>query len=132
MVSRTSARSNLPTWRYYYNASFPNIHEPGFTTEELRAYHSSDLSVIWGTYPREKSTEQEDALSKFIQSSWAGFVKDPWGAGPGWGRIDESGNGIACLGCNGSSGVSIINSDIIDGRCQLYSQRYLTADSPFL
>jgi cholinesterase len=134
MVSTASAKSKLPTWRYFYNATFPNIFVSGYTAEELGPCHVSDLGIIWGTYPADGATAEEVELSRSIQAAWARFVKDPWGEGPGWAQVNGDGNNIACLGCNGSTEVKIMDSSVVDSRCQLYTSMSLFEKSttPFL
>ncbi|RDL32983.1 Uncharacterized protein BP5553_08422 [Venustampulla echinocandica] len=129
LVSQAVAQSGVPVWRSYQNASFPNIHLPGYT--ELGAYHTADLGLIWGTYPTENATLAEAKLSKTIQASWAGFIKDPWGAGPGWDRVDSNGNNLACFGCDGGTGVTLIDEPKADARCPYYQLTYDTTKSPY-
>ncbi|KAJ0168319.1 Liver carboxylesterase 1 [Colletotrichum tanaceti] len=121
LISQTSAQSDIPTWRYYYNASFPNLAAAGYTSEQLGASHGSDTRMIWGTYPREGATDREISLSRYLQAIWAGFVKDPFRNGPGWEKVDVDGNNIACIGCVGNETMSLINSATVDGRCALYA-----------
>jgi carboxylesterase type B len=126
-VTEASLQDGLPTWRYYYNASFDNIHYPGFPP--LGAFHGAELGMVWGTYPVENATQQEVELSAFMQAAWANFAKDP-ASGPGWKALDGTGNDLGCLGCNGSSGVQIIDENDVDSRCSLFAPLY-QATSPY-
>lgn len=121
-------------WRYYQNASFPNIYlnndEEKYPYPELGAFHTADLQLIWGTYSTENATRSEVELSKTIQASWAGFIKDPWGEGPGWERLDNSGSGLACFGCDGGTDFSLIDEKTLDARCPYYEEIYESTKTP--
>lgn len=96
---------------------------------DLGAYHGSELNLVFGTYNSTGSTEQEVELSAVMQKAWADFAKDPYG-GPGWPKVDGDGNGvIACIGCNGSSGVVVIPESEVDERCELYRSLYTSTTS---
>jgi carboxylesterase type B len=89
LVSNESALAGFPTWRYYVNASIPNLNPTaalaalGLPTLSLEAYHSSEIPLVFGTYPTAGAMSQEIALSKYMQTAWANFAKDPYGEGPG-------------------------------------------------
>ncbi|CAF1552733.1 unnamed protein product [Adineta steineri] len=84
-VANDAAKSTgQPIWRYVYNAYFPNQQPlPG-----LRAYHSSEIFEIFGTYNQHGATQQQIQLSNFMQTAWANFAKNPSG-GPGWNSISS-------------------------------------------
>ncbi|KAG5351715.1 hypothetical protein C0989_005158 [Termitomyces sp. Mn162] len=67
-LSRLNA--NVPTWRYQYQAVFPDIS----TRPDIRAYHASELPVVFGTMPDPSATEK--ALSRFVQSAWVAFARN--------------------------------------------------------
>jgi carboxylesterase type B len=50
---------------------------------DLGVYHSSEIPLVFGTYPRVNDTKEEIQLSRFMQHAWACFAKNPT-AGPGW------------------------------------------------
>lgn len=120
----------MPTWRYYYNDSFPNIRPDGYP-DDLGSYHTSDLSLIWGTYPSEGATEREAELSAVIQAAWAGFVRDPWGSGPGWEKVNDTHDNLACFGCGGGTEATIIDDEAVDVRCPYYEGVYPTVTTPY-
>ncbi|KFY89545.1 hypothetical protein V500_05616 [Pseudogymnoascus sp. VKM F-4518 (FW-2643)] len=133
LVAQASAQSGLPAWRYYHNISFPNIYlndDPN-TYPKFGSFHTADLGLIWGNYPTENATLIEVGLSKTIQAAWAGFVKDPWGEGPGWDRVDENGNGLACFGCDGGTSVTLIDEPHVDARCPYYDLLYDATKTPY-
>lgn len=88
-----TASVNIPTWRYYFNASFTNTQ--GYPN--LGVYHSSEISIVFGTYPKENATTQEVALSHAMQSAWARFAKNPMG-GPGWNEVSTGTAGQVLVG----------------------------------
>jgi carboxylesterase type B len=127
-VADASVQEKIPTWRYYFNATIPNMQPEGYPT--LGAFHGAELDMIWGTYPTVNATDQQIALSAFMQTAWATFAKDPNG-GPGWKASDgTSGDEVACLGCEGSSGLEMIAASVIDPRCSQYAP-LLTASTPY-
>ncbi|KZL71621.1 para-nitrobenzyl esterase [Colletotrichum tofieldiae] len=132
LVSQTSAKSGIPTWRYYYNASFPNLAPEGYTSEELGASHGSDTSMIWGTYPRERATDRQVGMSRYLQAIWAGFVKNPSKNGTGWEEVSVEGNNIACIGCEDAKDMIIIESATVDGHCTIYSSFFDKVKTPFV
>jgi acetylcholinesterase len=144
--ANATASIGIPTWRYYFNASFYNTQ--GFPN--LGAYHASEIPLVFRTYRRENSTTQEYALSQFLQSTWARFAKNP-AAGPGWNAIGTGAEGrilsgaydqvsgglllnanatvvqgdwnLGVLGDVGrvrGSGVTVLPQSQLDYRCKLY------------
>lgn len=79
VVADESHAVGIPTWRYYFNASFPNTQ----FFEGAGAYHSSEISLIFGTFPIKGTTPGQRVLSAKMQKAWADFAKNPT-AGPGW------------------------------------------------
>lgn len=128
--ANASATAGYPTWRYYFNATFPNTQAyPG-----LLAYHSSEIGIVFRTYPDVNVTTQEFALSSFMQGAWAKFAKDPLD-GPGWNAVGTASQyyGAALdqdLGDLGnrldaaSGGVTVIRESEVDSRCYLYEPLY--------
>lgn len=79
VVATESHAVGIPTWRYYFNASFPNTN----LFDGAGAYHSSEVRLIFGTYPHRTSTTAQRVLAAKMQKAWADFAKDPE-VGPGW------------------------------------------------
>ena len=77
-----TAALGIPTWRYFFNGTFSNTQ----AFPNLGTYHSSEISLVFGTYPRNSTTTQENALSMSMQGAWARFAKNPAG-GPGWNAV---------------------------------------------
>lgn len=85
-VANDSASVNIPSWRYYFNATFINTQlYPG-----LGVYHSSEIQLVFSTYPAVNVTTQEYALSTSMRGAWARFAKYPAG-GPGWNAVGTGG-----------------------------------------
>ncbi|KAJ3120796.1 hypothetical protein HK100_012648 [Physocladia obscura] len=128
LVASATTGLGIPTWRYYFNATIPNLQYPGYPS--LGAYHGSDVRIVWGTYPAANATNQEIEVSKVIQTAWATFAKDPW-SGPGWTEYGQANNSLACLGCNGTGGVELISDVGLDSRCAYYESLYAVTTTPF-
>ncbi|KAF2710094.1 alpha/beta-hydrolase [Pleomassaria siparia CBS 279.74] len=105
LVANDTATSGTQSWRYYFNASFPNTQQ--FPGEGV--YHSSEIPIIYGTYPA---------------------VCDPY-AGPGWNAIgtgttfyggeEDYDLDVGMLGANGGAGVEILRQRDVDARCGLWA-----------
>ncbi|KAF2029590.1 alpha/beta-hydrolase, partial [Setomelanomma holmii] len=144
--ANATALIGIPTWRYYYNASFYNTQ--GYP--DLGVYHASEIPLVFRTYNRINSTTQEYALSQYLQGTWARFARNPE-AGPGWNALGtgaegtilygayEQVNGGLLLSNNGTvvqgdwnlgvlgdvarargSGVTVLPQSQLDYRCGLY------------
>ncbi|KAF8646282.1 hypothetical protein AX16_007291 [Volvariella volvacea WC 439] len=76
----------VSTWRYQFQGIFPNLS----TRPNLRAYHVAEIPIIFGTYelpfPNIPATDNERALSRLMQNTWATFARDPRNGltGMGW------------------------------------------------
>ncbi|KAL8792142.1 MAG: hypothetical protein Q9195_005238 [Heterodermia aff. obscurata] len=123
--ANASAAAGYPTWRYYFNASFPDTQL--FPLGGV--LHSSEIRIVFGTYsfPPYSTiavTAQEYALSQYMQGAWAQFAKNPV-LGPGWNRLGTfDGLDLGALGANGSSGVTLIPQAEVDARCELFKPIY--------
>lgn len=113
-------------WRYYFNATFANTQlAPG-----LGVYHSSEIPIVWGTYPRVNATDGEARLSAAMQASWANFAKNPnqGGAAPGFAGVPTVGvwgNGVGVNGDGSGRLNSTVSSGVLDRRCALYRPLYV-------
>nr|XP_023907898.1 cholinesterase-like [Quercus suber] len=68
---------NVPVWRYRYLPSFPNLDLP---TSVGRAYHSSEIAVLFGTDQEASggdSTARERQLGAYMRGAWAAFAHCP-------------------------------------------------------
>ncbi|EQB57213.1 carboxylesterase [Colletotrichum gloeosporioides Cg-14] len=130
--ARISAQAGVPTWRYLFNStSFPPT--PGGILS--RPVHGSEISFVFGNLPPPPATpDQAAALSKFMQTAWANFAKNP-ASGPGvqtWtphtgmpGAMD-----LANLGGVVGNGVAMVDPRTVDSRCNLFDKAYAAAMTP--
>ncbi|KAF8963585.1 carboxylesterase [Flammula alnicola] len=67
--------ADVPTWRYQYQGVFPDIS----IRPDLRAFHSSEIPMVFGTYNASgaPATSTQIALSRYMQSAWVAFARDP-------------------------------------------------------
>ncbi|TFK45028.1 carboxylesterase [Crucibulum laeve] len=112
---------NVPTWRYQYQAVFPDIS----TRPDLRAYHASEIAIVFGTYNASTSgvppTPEEIALSKYVQNVWVAFAKNPARGlidNLGWPTYNSLTKSFAQLGnALNKTGVTFTTGALIDLTC---------------
>ncbi|KAB8213246.1 Alpha/Beta hydrolase protein [Aspergillus novoparasiticus] len=123
LMTDDSASVGISAWRYIYNASFPNTQ----LYPEPVAYHSSEISTIFGTFPHVNATMAQKELSRIMQKAWADFAKEPY-YGPGWAAVpsvEVFSNGRKAIGEGVFGGLSeTVDSSEFDARCQLYQNLY--------
>ena len=135
LVANESVAAGFPTWRYLYNATFPNINGTaalnilGLGGLNLEATYATEIPLVFGTYPKVGATKEEVALSKTMQKAWADFAKDPYVVGPGWPNYGSKQRGInpvgvAGLGIDGSSDVVMLQQKEIDENCDMFAGLY--------
>ena len=148
-VHLETSRVGIPSWRYYYNASFPSrcLH---FVTcaccliriliqrsdtdlfPDAGVYHSSEIGIVLGTYPKANVTVFQEALSRYVQHIWANFAKDPnnfkaWPQGAN--ATGVLGGGVRAEDGPQGSGpyMTVLNrtqTDLLDRRCSLFDEIY--------
>ncbi|GIC89793.1 uncharacterized protein Aud_006221 [Aspergillus udagawae] len=112
-IANYTSGHGLKVWRYRYSAS---LNDTGTFPGE-GAVHASEVPIVFGTYPTENATDQEVALSKYMQQAWASFAKNPDG-GPGWPQIGTNGGlELADIGSGNSSGENNITFWEADSYC---------------
>ncbi|KAF8521224.1 carboxylesterase [Hysterangium stoloniferum] len=75
-TSNDRVTAGVPTWRYQYQAIFPDIS----SRPDLRAFHASEIPIVFGTYnasPFGPPTDAEIVFSKYVQGAWVAFARDP-------------------------------------------------------
>ncbi|KAF2996763.1 hypothetical protein E8E14_003317 [Neopestalotiopsis sp. 37M] len=120
-----SSQLDIPIWRYYFNATFPNTEIEGYGV-----YHSAELPLVFGTFEASTATMDELQLSSVMQTAWADFAKDPWGTGPGWPRIElPMDHSVAAFGSRDKNvtGWTLVGNGTIDQNCWIYQSIYDTA-----
>ncbi|KAG6919329.1 hypothetical protein DXG01_006875 [Tephrocybe rancida] len=117
-TASTRSKGDLPTWRYQYQGNLPGLSK----RPDLRAYHSGDLPIWFGTYattdPKPSKTEFE--LSKYVQRSWVAFARDPARGllNFGWPLYDPTTSSLVQLGgFYNRTGTSIWPSKFLDHMC---------------
>ncbi|KAF2490675.1 alpha/beta-hydrolase [Lophium mytilinum] len=129
VVTVDDAKASIPVWRYYFNASYPANYGnvPGFTNRGV--YHTTEIPLVFGTYPSSGATAQEIALSSYLQTAWATFAKNPTGGpDPAWPKVGTA-SGSAYIGVLGNSGntfanLTVIQSTALDARCSVWYPIY--------
>ena len=118
IFSKAARANGYDVWRYFFNASFPNLQ----TFPDAGVYHASEISVVFGTYPRDNATAKEVRFSREVQTIWADFAKDPE-KGPGWARLGtEGGRELGVLEVEGKEGnVRTIALNQTDFVCEIYA-----------
>jgi hypothetical protein len=117
-----TAAIGIPTWRYFFNASFFNTQR----YPNLGAFHSSEIPIVFRTYKQlmgdGNTTTQQNALSQTLQSVWAKFAKNPLG-GPGWNPVGSGAEGPILLGTNTTILGSVLENEnttqVFDGEWNL-------------
>jgi carboxylesterase type B len=115
LLANDSIKAGIPTWRYYFNATFANTQ----VFPDLGVYHSSEIELVFGTYPTVNATAEEMNLSKYMQTTWATFAKHPL-SGPSWPMDAE----VGVLGTSGDPLRINIGAGALDERCALYAPIY--------
>lgn len=74
-LSEFLASHGYSVWRYLYSADFPNVRY----FPNAGAYHSSEVSTVFGTYPQVgpagSAIASQVELSRLMRIVWAGFAK---------------------------------------------------------
>ncbi|KJA18226.1 hypothetical protein HYPSUDRAFT_205596 [Hypholoma sublateritium FD-334 SS-4] len=118
-TDRTNA--GVPVWRYQYDAVFPDIS----TRPDLRAYHSSEIPIVFGTYNASTSpsaaTATEIALSTYVQSAWVAFARNPatglTGSGFTWPEYGATKEVILLGNSANPTGKTVVSAGAVDTDC---------------
>ncbi|KAK5065409.1 hypothetical protein LTR84_001247 [Exophiala bonariae] len=122
IVANDSQAAGFQTWRYFFNASFANTQ----VLPNLKAYHGAEIDLVFGTYPKQDSTEDEERLSQSMQSAWAAFAKNP-NRGPGWNEVPDVavlGPGVGIYGDGTGDLRKIVHAGSLDGGCGLFRKLF--------
>ncbi|PFH49723.1 hypothetical protein AMATHDRAFT_147073 [Amanita thiersii Skay4041] len=115
-TAKSRADATVPTWRYQYQAIFPDIS----TRPDLRAYHGSEIPIVFGTYNRSIATPAEISLSEYVQTVWVTFARNPRSGlfDLGWPSYDPDADSLALLGGSlNETGVAFTKPAFIDFPC---------------
>jgi len=120
-IANLTASSGYSTWRYMYDAAFPN--QAYFTNPG--AYHFSEIAQVFGTYTKLKSsyggpTSDQAKLSLYMQTTWANFAKNPL-EGPGWSAVGtSSGLELGNIGGVNKTGEKTVQLSSVDSVCTFW------------
>jgi len=119
-ANMTTTLLDVPAWQYVFNATVPsNTFEEW---PELGVWHSSEIAMVFGTYPREGSDELEARLSESMQKMFADFIKNPK-QGPGWDQYPR----VAVLGVSDTDVTTTMEDmNTLNPVCQQWDVAYLT------
>lgn len=120
-MANLSQAAGIPTWRYYFNVTFLNTQPAAAAAlgVDLAAFHSSEIPLVFSTYPQVCATAQEFALSQYMRGAWARFARNP-ALGSGWNALGTfGGTDLGAVGANGSAGVTVIRQSEVDSRCAI-------------
>lgn len=121
-LANDSAKVDVPTWRYFFNASFPNNE----IFKGSGAFHSAEIPFVFGTYETKGATKFESQVSQAMQKAWADFAKNPT-QGPGWDTVPAIGyfgDGVkAGMSDKGKKAFKTVDSSM-DRRCAMYKAFY--------
>lgn len=97
---------------------FPDIS----TRPELRAYHASEIPIVFGTYNASTipATTPEIALSRFMQGAWVAFARDPKQGllNLGWPMYNPNTTSLAQIGNPANqTGVVLTKGALVDSAC---------------
>ncbi|KAG6887404.1 hypothetical protein C0995_015591, partial [Termitomyces sp. Mi166 len=95
-------------------AVFPDIS----LRPDLRAYHTSEIPVVFGTMPAPSTTEE--ALSQFVQSAWVAFARDPARGlvNIGWPQYSPNTTTLAQIGnFFNQTGITFTQGQLLDFTC---------------
>lgn len=130
LVALETAKVGIPSYRYYYNASFANTQ----IFEDAGVYHASEIGIVFGTYPKEGSTSFQRELSTYLGKIWTDFAKDPYGWGrPPWPTVPtamaELGGGVRAEdGANAKGDLLDVltqqETDAVDSGCAKFQAIY--------
>jgi carboxylesterase type B len=95
-----------------------------FERQDLRAFHGSEIPLVFGTYNHSGlvPTHREIFLSKFIQTAWVSFAKDPAQGllDIGWPRYSSTGAGFAQIGnAKNLTGLVVSDASATDASCTM-------------
>ena len=128
----------MPTYRYLFNATFPNqrltnLPDDRWPVFEQGAYHASDIPIVFSTYNATNATAEQKMLSDIMRGAWAQFARDPWAAEApmeGWGVVGQgtvdiggdtsgvNGSKVMVFGSDGAAGVAFGKD--VTGKCGVW------------
>jgi cholinesterase len=126
LLHQESSQVGVQTYRYYYNASFPNSQ----IFDDAGVYHRSEVGMVLGSYSLTNDTVWQQALSRYLGNTWAHFAKNKFKAwAPGPNAMAVFGGGVRAEDGTRASGSYIVPLnrtaiDELDRRCSMYQSFY--------
>ncbi|KAF2639596.1 alpha/beta-hydrolase [Massarina eburnea CBS 473.64] len=122
LVANDTASIGIPSWRYLFNATFPNAQYNGLVSG---AFHSSEVGIVFSTYSSVNMTAQEYFLSNYMRGTWARFAKDPE-VGPGWNAVGTGGAFLGGapdldVGVISETGLTVARQSDVDQKCAIWA-----------
>lgn len=120
---------HVPTWRYYYNATF-SFSQGVIPGLDLGAFHGSEVPILFGTTETYGPIpENGKRLNELVQNMWATFARNPAGGpAPGW---EGAGSGFVQIigGPNGADAEGRLRkaglgAELDDRRCEIWRAAY--------
>ncbi|KAG6897734.1 hypothetical protein C0992_011662 [Termitomyces sp. T32_za158] len=106
----TQVRSAPPS----QDTVFPDISP----RPDIRAYHASEIPVVFGTMPAPSTTEKE--LSQFLQGAWVAFARDSAQGlvNIGWPQYTPNTTTLAQIGnFFNQTGITFTQGQLLDEAC---------------
>lgn len=114
-----TASFDVPAWRYAYFGDFKNARLT--TAAHSRAYHGSDVLLIFGTslVPGVKLGADEIKLAKYARGALAAFAKDPKTGlkSYGWPQYNPKTKSLVQLGKGNKVGTFAVTPTTFDKGC---------------
>lgn len=121
-IANLTASRGIDAYRYIYNASFANTQPLGIYEG---AWHSSEIPEVFQTYNRTKATTQQVALSRYMNTAWANFAKDPckqpahdW---PALGKASSDVQTFQTTAAGSAVSGPALSAEAADARCAIFA-----------
>lgn len=117
---------DVPTWRYRFMGDFDNLrlYNSWGDYPDSGSYHGSDLSELFGTAQNvtgEPSTAAQERFSRYMQSAWAAFGRDPQNglSKYGWSKYNSSTSSLVLLAPDNKPTSEFVDPALYDEPCPL-------------
>lgn len=114
-LTQLLAAQGLPVHRYFFNATFPN----NVPYPEAGAFHTSEIPEVWGTFNTTGATGEQVQISKYMNTAWAAFAKNPY-ADPAsdWPQVGNDTSQSNILNIQNDGVAALLSSDVLDALCK--------------
>ncbi|KAF2734790.1 alpha/beta-hydrolase [Polyplosphaeria fusca] len=114
-IANATASTGVPTWRYLYNGTFPEV----LPYDWMRAFHGSDLQLLLGQVEGAAYEEVGEAvreLGGYMMDAVAAFVRDPEAGleAFGWPRYEVGKESLVVLGGESKAGAEFVEPGAFD------------------